>query len=35
MADIRYAEGFMPYEIGFWGRALPALKLAFTPTRPT
>jgi pulcherriminic acid synthase len=34
MADIRYADGFTPVEVGFWGRALPALKLNFTPTRP-
>jgi pulcherriminic acid synthase len=32
MADLRFADGFVPQEIGFWSRALPKLELRFQPT---
>ncbi len=35
LAELRYADGFEPVEVGVWGRALPSLKLSFRPTRPS
>ena len=32
MADLRFADGFVPEEVGVWGRALPKLELRFRPT---
>jgi cytochrome P450 len=31
MADLRFADGFVPEEVGIWGRALPKLELRFRP----